>query len=408
VTIRRAVRLSGLGLCLLAPGIGGAKAQSLSTLSFATDGGKASLGSPTTVTTFGIGVGYDPLPAKPKLGLQVGNDRGKFSNAQSVATAQAVYNPFVLRSGAIPAGTNFQIGVHAYASSSDLNTSAVTIYASIYELSSQGTGKVPLGSPVVQNLSILVKTNDKEDALFFSAVTTLPTDLQQNKLYVIAFAPASQSGSNAPANHAFVETLAYAMSGLVAADSAIFQDTMVTNLNNASGGGAVTVEYISGNLGNPIGYRFYTGKPLRAMSGTITLKGAANSAVPIRFEFRPTDGSARFTRTMTLAADGSFILTGIPANNYAVHIKGDRWLAKVVAVDASNGDVTGVAATLRPGDVNNDNKVDIFDLGLLADAYLTTPASPKWNPAADLNNDQKVDIVDLGLMADNYLKSGDP
>jgi hypothetical protein len=408
VNIQRAVRLSGLGLCLLALGIGGARAQSLSTLSFATDGGKASLGSPTTVTTFGIGVGYDPLPATPKLGLQVGNDRGKFSNAQTVATAQAVYNPFVLRSGPIPAGTNFQIGVHAYAASSDLNTSAVTIYASIYELSSPGTGSVPLGSPVVQNLPISVKTSYKEDALSFSSVTTLPTDLQQDKLYVIAFAPAAQSGSDTPANHAFVETLAFAMSGLTAGDKDLFQDTMVTNLNNASGGGAITVEYTSGNLGNPIGYRFYTGKLLRAVSGKITLNGAVNSALPINFEFRPTDGSASFTRTVTLAADGSFSITNIPANSYTVHIKGDRWLATNVAVDVSNGDANNVAAALRPGDINNDNKVGILDLGLLADAYFATPASPKWNPAADLNNDLIVDIVDLGLLADDYLESGDP
>jgi hypothetical protein len=67
-----------------------------------------------------------------------------------------------------------------------------------------------------------------------------------------------------------------------------------------------------------------------------------------------------------------------------------------------------VTATLSPGDVNHDNQVDIIDLGLLADAFGTTPASPRWNADADLNGDGSVDILDLGLLADNFGKSGDP
>jgi hypothetical protein len=52
--------------------------------------------------------------------------------------------------------------------------------------------------------------------------------------------------------------------------------------------------------------------------------------------------------------------------------------------------------------------VDITDLGLLADAFNTTPASPKWNVNADLDGDGKVNITDLGLLADNFGKTGDP
>ena len=89
-------------------------------------------------------------------------------------------------------------------------------------------------------------------------------------------------------------------------------------------------------------------------------------------------------------------------------IKGSKWLQKVVSVDASNGDVNGLSATLLPGDVNGDNRVDISDLGLLADAFNTTPDDASWNENADLDCDGKVDIADLGLLSDNFNSAGDP
>jgi parallel beta-helix repeat protein len=144
------------------------------------------------------------------------------------------------------------------------------------------------------------------------------------------------------------------------------------------------------------------------VSGVITLSGCVNMAQTIAFTFRPKDGSADFTRTTSLNSDGSFRLNAVSAGVYALAMKGSRWLQKVVNVDATGGDVSGIAATLLPGDINNDNKVTITDLGLLADAFHTTPTSSHWNADADLNCDGKVDITDLGLLADNFNRSGDP
>jgi alpha-tubulin suppressor-like RCC1 family protein len=144
------------------------------------------------------------------------------------------------------------------------------------------------------------------------------------------------------------------------------------------------------------------------VSGTITLSGCVNSAQSLDFTFRPTDNSGDFVKTKTLQASGAFSLSGIPQKDYTFHIQGTKWLAKNVSVNASGGSVSGVTATLLPGDINNDNTVNITDLGLLADAFNTTPASAGWNPNADLNCDGKVNITDLGLLADNFGKSGDP
>jgi plastocyanin len=141
------------------------------------------------------------------------------------------------------------------------------------------------------------------------------------------------------------------------------------------------------------------------ISGQINLQSAVNAAQPITFEFR--GGAGVFTRTITLAADGSYSLS-MPPNATSLAIKGSKWLRKVITVDPSAGDATGVNVTLLPGDINNDNTVNIADLGMLADTFNLTPSSPKWNANADLNCDGVVNILDLGLLADNFGKSGDP
>src|SRR5262249_44320664 len=139
-----------------------------------------------------------------------------------------------------------------------------------------------------------------------------------------------------------------------------------------------------------------------------TLASCINSIQPITFEFRPQDGSSDFTRTIWIGADGSFGLPEIPRTSYTVHIKGSKWLAKNLLADLSGGDISGVSALLRPGDINGDNRVNLVDLGLLAGAFNAQPGDDKWNPDADLNCDNTVNIVDLGLLADNFNKQGDP
>jgi len=50
------------------------------------------------------------------------------------------------------------------------------------------------------------------------------------------------------------------------------------------------------------------------------------------------------------------------------------------------------------GDVNNDRKVDIIDIGVIIDNYGST------NAVADVNGDGIVNIVDIGILIDNYGK----
>lgn len=55
----------------------------------------------------------------------------------------------------------------------------------------------------------------------------------------------------------------------------------------------------------------------------------------------------------------------------------------------------------KPGDINNDNAVDIFDLSMLLSAYGQTTTA-----CADVNRDGKVDIFDLSILLSGYGKVG--
>lgn len=64
-------------------------------------------------------------------------------------------------------------------------------------------------------------------------------------------------------------------------------------------------------------------------------------------------------------------------------------------------------AVAMVGDINNDRKVDMKDIGSAARAFGSIPTSPNWNANADVNNDGKVDMKDIGTAA-KYFGEADP
>ena len=66
------------------------------------------------------------------------------------------------------------------------------------------------------------------------------------------------------------------------------------------------------------------------------------------------------------------------------------------------------SATLNPGDVVENNAVDLDDLGALSLAFDTDPTSDLWNETADLNCDGVVGLDDLGLLSLYFDTAGDP
>ncbi|MGD0979678.1 MAG: NosD domain-containing protein [Candidatus Bathyarchaeia archaeon] len=55
-----------------------------------------------------------------------------------------------------------------------------------------------------------------------------------------------------------------------------------------------------------------------------------------------------------------------------------------------------------PGDLNNDGKVNLQDLAILANAYGSKPGDANWNPKADIDGNGVVDLTDLVILATHY------
>ena len=117
--------------------------------------------------------------------------------------------------------------------------------------------------------------------------------------------------------------------------------------------------------------------PGYSVSGNITLEGVANPATiatgssigAVTFIFRPTGGGSNIVKTATLGTNGAYTVTGVAPGTYNVAIKAGKWLQVVVPVTITVGNVTGVNASLKGGDADNNNIVDIGDFGILVNAY---------------------------------------
>jgi len=73
-----------------------------------------------------------------------------------------------------------------------------------------------------------------------------------------------------------------------------------------------------------------------------------------------------------------------------------------LSVNVTKGELVIQLLVFIKGDINNDGKVDLEDVGILAESYGTVSGTIGFNPEADLNGDGKVDYKDLAILARNY------
>ena len=152
-----------------------------------------------------------------------------------------------------------------------------------------------------------------------------------------------------------------------------------------------------------------SGTVIQSVAGSVNYPDVVNKAQTLRFEFRPANGDTSFVRTATLDSSGAFRLPYLPPGKYNVAVSGPVFLQKVVSVDTTTGDVSGLSVPLLAGDANGDNLIDVLDFGVLVNAYGSTQADPTsgYDPQADFNRDGSVDALDFGVMVNNYGIKGD-
>ncbi len=114
---------------------------------------------------------------------------------------------------------------------------------------------------------------------------------------------------------------------------------------------------------------------------------------------------------------GKFTLNNVPVGTYAIRATYPGYLAseKSITVAATSPALIDLGTTtLRGGDVNNDAKINILDIGAITGKFGKTGLAVGSASAtcavtdepADINDDGQINISDLAIAAGNWVKTG--
>jgi hypothetical protein len=104
---------------------------------------------------------------------------------------------------------------------------------------------------------------------------------------------------------------------------------------------------------------------------------------------------------------GVFALQGFTPGTYLVRVKGLHTLSNVRTVVLNAGPNTLDLGTLREGDTDNNDIVNLTDFSLLAATFGKQSGNAGYDGRADFNGDGVVNLTDFSLLATNFGKSGD-
>lgn len=153
-----------------------------------------------------------------------------------------------------------------------------------------------------------------------------------------------------------------------------------------------------------------TREPIAALQGHVDLQG------------RPPDGISWVTPlVLTMIQDGIVVGTShvstdtggtfriaVPAGHFDLCVKSPRALSqRVNDVELAGYNNPVEFGTLREGDVDNNDVIDINDSELLADAQGSVPGDANWDDRCDFNRNGAVDLQDYALMYTNFGQVGE-
>ncbi len=110
---------------------------------------------------------------------------------------------------------------------------------------------------------------------------------------------------------------------------------------------------------------------------------------------------------LTLEMDAGSVSNG---QKVKLWIKGERYLAAIqnatVQLNGSDWNVT-MAETIKGGDANGDNSVNLTDFGILGKSFLKKAGVTGYDARADFNADNSVNLTDFGILGTSFLKKGE-
>ncbi len=145
--------------------------------------------------------------------------------------------------------------------------------------------------------------------------------------------------------------------------------------------------------------------PTGTFTGAITILGSGTITGTVQIQGR-TDYSGA---SVTADSDGDTSDTGgdyslsVPEGTWTVVVEMARYLdaLKPGVVVAAGGTTNLTSVTLKGGDANDDDVIDIADAGIIGGEFGNSGGGI-GDVRADINNDGEVDILDLVLMGGNY------
>ena len=139
-----------------------------------------------------------------------------------------------------------------------------------------------------------------------------------------------------------------------------------------------------------------------SITASFTVSASRDSTVISTEEV--TDLAPGATTTVTINWDTS--TTPPSVTKYLISGTAEPLPGEIDTTDNTQDD--GMVQVKIPGDVEGDGDVDIADLFRIAKAIGTNPSWPhgtgwdEWNPDCDINDDNKIDVFDLNKAARNY------
>jgi len=138
-----------------------------------------------------------------------------------------------------------------------------------------------------------------------------------------------------------------------------------------------------------------------ALYGNATLVGVPVVGVLVAVEVEEASGTPVLVRVLETDINGLFTLTfqmptGSSTGIYSVHVTTTYQGQTAVA------NTTFELKQVTNADLNEDGKVNILDIALVANAWGTHPGEPRWNPKCDLDGNGIVNIIDITLVAREY------
>ncbi len=145
-----------------------------------------------------------------------------------------------------------------------------------------------------------------------------------------------------------------------------------------------------------------------SLIGSVALQGRPDPphprwSVPLTVKlYPPGGGDPAYEFSPTTDESGTFTVTGILPDTYAVLVKHSHTLQNREDVALVLGPNPINLGELREGDADDDNCVDLVDFSILATTYALGQGDPGFDPRADFNGDGWITLLDFSLLVTNF------